>query len=385
MRKRLRQWFYRQPTLEHAWSHWKTLRLAKTHPYGEVPPAPKRVVVEPTNGCNLKCTYCGNPNMARPVTYMPLPLYTRLLDEMVELGIPRLTLHTIGEPTLHPQIARMVELATERRRVVTLSTNGTTMRPELARALVAAAPEIVNFSADAGDQATLEKTRIGLELDVLLEGMRTLKRERDANGPLRESPWGVVRLPTITLTTVRTKEFTREVERRYFEVFTPLVDDFLFHTPNSHGDYVPDDSYVHEGPFGLLPRRIRHWLYKKIRMACHYPWDSLYLLSDGTMSVCRWDFDARVDVGRFGEHSIQALWTSERMMKLRRAHMTFDFRDWSTCEDCTGTFYENRAVHHAVTRKLMQRNGVVPTRDAWLPENPYGVRKRARQVGLASA
>lgn len=348
--------------------HWDAVRLRKTHPEGIVPPAPKRVVVEPTNACNLGCAYCGNKDMLRPKKYLDVELYRRLLDEMVTLAIPRLTLHTIGEPTLHPRIAEMVRMATEKERVVTLSTNGTLLhRDELARGLVEAGPHVLNVSADAADDETLGKTRDGLKLDVLLEGLRKLRRFRDEFGPVRESPWGRVRLPTITMTCVLTPHFTRAVERTFFETYAPYVDDFLFHYPNSHGDYVPDRAME---PRGWLPRAWKDKLYRAVRYPCHYPWDALYLLADGTMSVCRFDFDARVRVGRFGEESLLELWNGQAMRSLRRAHMDFDYKDWSSCENCTAVWYENRGDHYTVTRKLMKRNGVAPARDAWLGENP---------------
>lgn len=361
--------------LKFARQHLAAVRLRRTHPEGIVPPVPKRVVVEPTNACNLACAYCGNKDMLRPRTFLDMGLYERLLDEMVELGIPRITLHTIGEPTLHPRIGDMVRMATDRGRVVTLSTNGTLLRnEELARALVRGGPHLLNVSADAADAETLAKTRDGLSPDVVIQGLKTLRRLRDEEGPVRESPWGRVRLPTITLTCVVTSLFTREVERRFFEAYAPLVDDFLFHFPNSHADYVPDRPYEHSG---LLPRRWRDRLYKAVRYPCYYPWDALFLLSDGTMSVCRFDFDARVRIGRYGPQSIPELWQGDAMRSLRRAHMSFDFKDWSTCESCTAVWYENRSEHFAMSRKLMKRNGVRCTRDAWLPENPMKSRMGA--------
>jgi pyruvate-formate lyase-activating enzyme len=351
------------------------MRLRKTHPHGIIPPVPRRVVVEPTNACNLGCAYCGNKDMLRPRTYLSVELYTKLLDEMVELGIPRLTLHTIGEPTLHPRIAEMVKLATDRKRVVTISTNGTLLgRESLARGLVEAGPDLLNISADAADAETLAKTRDGLKPEVILEALSAVRRLRDELGPVRESPWGPVRMPTITMTCVVTPLFTREVERMFFEAYAPYVDDFLFHFPNNHADYVPTRSGYHGG---LLPRALRDRLYKAVRHTCNYPWDALFLLSDGTMSVCRFDFDARIRIGRYGEQTIPELWSGQKMMSLRKAHMDFEFKDWAQCENCTATWYENRHEHFTLSRKLMKRNGVAPARNGWLSQNPLAQRMGA--------
>ena len=154
----------------------------------------------------------------------------------------------------------------------------------------------------------------------------------------------------------------------------------FFHWPNSHAGYVPDEPHRRRG---LLPARWKDWLYSKVRYSCPYPWDALFLLSDGTMSVCRFDFDARVSVGRYGEQSISELWRSQKMMSLRKAHMDFDFRDWSTCETCNATFYENRHEHYRTSQKLKRRNGYVSARDMWLPVEPMGSRReRAHSQGV---
>ena len=375
MLKPLRDFAHQLTWLKFARAHWSAVRLRETHPEGLVPPVPKRVIVEPTNACNLACAYCGNKDMLRPRTFLDIRLYEKLLDEMVELGIPRLTLHTIGEPTLHPRIGELVQLATERGRVVTLSTNGTLLaREELARALVRGGPHLLNISADAGDKETNAKTRDGLDPALIVKGLELVRRLRDEEGPIRESPWGRVRLPTLTMTCVVTDLFTREVERRFFEVYAPYVDDFLFHFPNSHADYVPDRPFERRG---FLPQGLRDRLYKAVRTPCNYPWDALFLLSDGTMSVCRFDFDARVRIGRYGPESLLELWQGQSMRSLRRAHMSFDFKDWTTCENCTAIWYENRSEHKGMSRKLMKRNGVAIRRDAWLSENPMKTRMPA--------
>lgn len=369
----LRELIWRNTLLQRSRAHVRGRRLARRHPEGLPPTVPKRVIVEPTNACNLACAYCGNREMVRPRRDMSLELYEAVLEQMVELGIPRLTLHTVGEPTLHAEIVTMLRMAAERERCVTMSTNGMLLSEELSRGIVQAYPDVINFSIDAADPDVLRKTRPGQDLDRFLENLRTMRCIRDEEGPLRESPWGLVRLPTLTITCVLTPYFTREVERQFFEVLGPLVDDFLFHRPNNHADYVPGSPLRKPG---LLPGKWRDALFRVIREPCHYPWDALFLLADGTMSVCRFDFDGRVRVGKFPERSIPELWNGEEMRSLRRAHLAFDYEGWEQCRNCSATYYENRHEHLAITRKLMRRNGVVPARDAWLPVDP---RKKMRE------
>lgn len=374
----LRQFVRRTTLLQRMVAHTRARRLAREAPEGIVPPVPRRIIVEPTNACNLACAYCGNKNMVRPATYLDPLVYARALDEMVELGIPRLTLHTIGEPTLHPRIAELVAMAVERERCVVMSTNGTLLTEALARELVHAAPELINISVDSADPETLRILRPGLDLDWLVASLRRFRRIRDAEGMVREGATGPVRLPLIVITCVLTRYFTRRAERRFFEVFGDLADDFHFHPANNHGGYVPANPTA---PRRWVPAPLREAVYGRLREPCTYPWDALNLLSDGTVTVCRFDFDALTAVGRFPESSIRELWRGEAIRELRRAHLAFDYDGLEACRVCSAARYENRAEHRAITRRILRRNGITPRRDGWLGVEPFGGRGRGSGSG----
>ncbi len=163
-----------------------------------------------------------------------------------------------------------------------------------------------------------------------------------------------MRLPSLVATCVITRYWDRAEEQAWFELYGPLMDDASFHRAHSHAGYVPDHPHQRRG---VLPPKVRDWIYKKVRCPCPYPWDALFLLSDGTMSVCSSDFDARVDVGRYPESSVRELWEGQKMRSLRKAHMGFDFRDWTTCESCDVTAYGNRLGHHRHSQRIKRRNG----------------------------
>ncbi len=363
----LRNWARTQLIVQRSLDRMRVIRDRRRNPLGDVPTVPKRIIVEPTNACNLKCGFCGNANMLRKWSFLDVDLYRQLLDEMSELGIPRITLHTIGEPTMHPELPLLVKLARAHGLIVTLSTNGTRLTQEYCEALVDAAPHILSVSLDAATPETFERIREGIDAREVQAGLRRLRQVRDERGVPEESPWGNVPLPTLTATCVITRFFDREEERRWFETYGPLVDDTFFHWPNNHAGYSEEPMFQDHG---VLPQRFRRWMYSKLRTACHYPWDGMFLLSDGTMSVCRFDFDARVTVGRYGDMNIMELWNSEAMNALRRAHLNFDFRDHSTCENCTGTYYENRHEHYVRSQRLKERNGYTAERNAWLAPDP---------------
>ena len=378
----MRRYIRRNLFLQRVLAHTRAMRLARNHPEGIVPPVPKRIIVEPTNACNLRCLYCGNRDMVRKTQYLSLDVYERLLDQMVELGIPRITLHTIGESTLHPELPKIISMASQRGLVAVMSSNGTRFDEERAREVVRAGLYVLNVSTDSASQETLDKTREGARVSSILNGLRNLNHFRDTEGPIRDTPWGRVRLPTITVNCVVTPLFTREEERSFFETYGPYADDFYFQQMHNHAGYVSDETMRTRN---WLPSRFKDAVYRAVREPCHYPWDALYLLADGTISVCRYDFDARVRIGRFPEQSLEELWNSDAIRSLRKAHLSFDYADWEMCRNCSATWYENRARHHHLTQSLKRRNGFRPRRDAWLPADPAALASSVTQEQAPTA
>lgn len=264
----LRQLVRSSALLSHALDHWRTTRLRARSPLGIVPPAPSKIVVEPTNACNLRCTFCGNKDMRRARSLLDLGVYRELVRQMEALGIRRMTLHTIGEPTLHPDLPEMIRLAKQAGISVGFSTNGTRLNPDLARALVEAGPDLINVSAESADGKVLEQLRPGIDPEGFLEGLRNLHAAREAHGPWSTGRGGPMRLPTIVGTCVITRHLDRAAERAWFERFGPYLDDVEFHTSIDQMGSVSEQSHMRRA---LLPRRIKDAIYGRLRQPCPIP------------------------------------------------------------------------------------------------------------------
>lgn len=76
---------------------------------------PFAVQVELVEGCNLRCAFCGLNGIrgkAHDLKFMELGVLENVLSQMHRAGWnPRVEFAMHGEPTLHPELARMVQLA----------------------------------------------------------------------------------------------------------------------------------------------------------------------------------------------------------------------------------------------------------------------------------
>lgn len=102
-----------------------------------VPPL-RTLYVYLTGGCNLACQHCWLTPSFQPDGgtggHLSYELFERAIDEATPLGLQGVKL-TGGEPFLHPEILRLVDILKERKIGLTIETNGTLVTGELARAL----------------------------------------------------------------------------------------------------------------------------------------------------------------------------------------------------------------------------------------------------------
>lgn len=86
---------------------------------------PREIKIEVTGACNMDCPFCYNANtFGRSKTNLAFGQVERVIDEMTELGIP-VVRFTGGEPTLHPELGKMVAYAREQKLYVKVNTNAT--------------------------------------------------------------------------------------------------------------------------------------------------------------------------------------------------------------------------------------------------------------------
>ena len=88
----------------------------------------KRIYIEITSSCNLKCSFCQETK--RPAHFMPIEDFGHILDE-IRPYTNYIYLHVKGEPLLHPQLADILSLCRDCGITVNLTTNGTLIRQRL--------------------------------------------------------------------------------------------------------------------------------------------------------------------------------------------------------------------------------------------------------------
>lgn len=128
-------------------------------------PEPHTVEIEATNHCSARCNFCPHPVMTRSKGYLDPDAFVGFLVELArdreELWIyrasggalPRIVFAGLGEPTLHPRLAEMVEASTRFGFRTQVVTNGAHLSDVLLDRLVAVGLDNLAISLHTLDPA----------------------------------------------------------------------------------------------------------------------------------------------------------------------------------------------------------------------------------------
>ena len=88
------------------------------------------VLMEITSHCNFKCDYCVSRLGLRKKQHMSFELTRHIVDQLPYLTTESVRLHVDGEPLLHPDFSKIVQMLSKRKLPVIVATNGSLLTPD---------------------------------------------------------------------------------------------------------------------------------------------------------------------------------------------------------------------------------------------------------------
>ncbi len=243
---------------------------------------PTKLIIEPTNVCNLRCPACftGDGQVGRVRGGLSMELYERLLDELGDYLI-RIDFCNWGEPLLNKNIEAMVASATKRGISTLISTNFSFPFDDArAERLVASGLTILGVSLDGARQETYEKYRVRGDIATVLENCRRVNAaKRRLNSPTPAMGWEFHVFEHNTGDVEEAKAMARELEMELAV---------------EKGWVVGDEwDTAGEWGFSLHP----------VPIPCVYLWQYGVVNNDGGVSPCCGTFYREDDLGRLSVRS----------------------------------------------------------------------------------
>ena len=270
---------------------------------------PTHIFAESTSVCNFYCKMCPRTEGNIPIGNMDFAVFKKIIDEAKLYGPRSFSLYLFGEPLLAPRIIEMIKYIKQSNpdNVVVITTNGSLLTEEKARALVECKTDKVAVSFVSPDKETYFK-KTGMdkleETQKNIERLIALKKEKKSDKPII-----FARMIVGNDTATQVSEFVRRWKGR--KVVAELRD------MHNYGGHIKE-SYV-----------------KKVkRYPCYHLWLAPAVHWNGDMTICCVDYERKTLLGNVSKNTINEMWTGEKIRKYRKLHLQGKYDEIPLCKDC---------------------------------------------------
>ena len=274
-----------------------------------VPGGPLTLAIESTAKCNLFCPMCPRENFYFPPRDMELSLFKKIVDESkdyLEFAVP----YGVGEPLLNPEIYDMISYCRDKGVPTGISTNATVLSEKAARKLIESGLDYIIFAFDGATRETFEMYRKGAEFDKVRSNILTFLRVKKE---LRSRIFCIIQV-------VKLKENVKELPDLVRMWRIEGINEVRIKKDEVHneGSAIPGDN-------GSRP---------PLRHPCYLLWRGpMYVHYDGTVFPCCYIYPDE-PIGNVKKNTLTEIWNSEKMVRLRQAHIDGDLSHYKACLNC---------------------------------------------------
>jgi len=277
---------------------------------------PPYLIIEPVSTCNLRCPFCFQTDKSftrKPyMGIMNFQLFKKIVDEANEIGVGAITLASRGEPTMHKQLAEMLEYAGKKENIfeIKLNTNATFLNNKICHAIFKNNITQVVISADHYIKVNFERLRLNSNFEEVVKNADLLFNTRKKYYPN-------------SLTEIRVSgiDMEKNLDRKKFKEF------WIQRCDHVTASFPLERWNTYENK--------KH---PSINDPCENFWDRMYVWFDGKVNPCDADYKSQLSYGNFNETSIKEIWNDKSISKLRNSHLKGDRNKITPCDRCGITF-----------------------------------------------
>lgn len=301
---------------------------------------PLHLMAEVTNHCNLACKICGNRLMKTKRGFMDIALFENIVAQCQTLGIPDISLHTIGEPLMHPRIIDIIEIAKEAGLRALLSTNALLLDKQMSQAIISSGLDIIRYSVEGVDKSSYERVRGGSDFERIISNISYFKKIRDDQG----------HSPHIAINSVMMKSLLGTATD-FYRLWGKFVDEICF-TYIGNLNQIPyeeikDEVLKEENPLKRRP--------------CYMLWETMIVQWDGKVTACCMDFENELIVGDIKKNTLWEIWNAGSYDEIRQYHLRRQFEAIPLCKRCDAgnrsTAYELFKLNRQLSRRHYSSSG----------------------------
>jgi radical SAM protein with 4Fe4S-binding SPASM domain len=279
--------------------------------------APKIIIIEPTNICNLKCSCCphGNSNEGREKGFMSKEIFTKILNN-IDLSIEEICLYLHGEPMLNKDLDFFVSQIQSLKGVMaTVFSNGYGIDMELLKKILKYKRVHFSFSMDISNKEWYEHIRQPAKYEKAVECLR----EIDAIFSENKRKYDI----TIIDDNETDKQALSET----------LFSEFKRLKTISFVSKFPWPNHFYTGDL----KRI-----EKNRKSCLYIHGILSVFWTGDVSLCSFDYSGKMIIGNMLESKYSEIYNSKQAKQFRKYFLLQRWDKLELCKNCLIPRFRNK-------------------------------------------
>tara|TARA_B100000959_G_C14955375_1_gene613482 strand:+ start:692 stop:1786 length:1095 start_codon:yes stop_codon:yes gene_type:complete len=289
---------------------------------------PGALVIDNTNLCNAKCSWCPNDTIPGDKGIMDKELFQSIVKDYSQFGgIVRFG--TFGEPLLDPEFINKVDYVRKFPSIykMELITNGLALNEKIADKLIECKVD-TEISLDELDKEIFEEIK-GVSFDKTWENIVKLLNKND----IAERPIEI---------NIRIKTSTNEESIRNNPLFKELlhVNCTVELNPISAMDSLSNwggkfdkNAYLSNNNNLSLHRTYKNYNFKN-QAPCHQLWKWMVINWDGRVVLCCTDIYTNVVLGDLKKEKIEEVWQGPVFSKARKEFKSRNGRKNGICKSC---------------------------------------------------
>lgn len=273
---------------------------------------PYRLIIDPTNACNLGCPLCptGLNASNREKGILRMNEFTKIVDQLKDYCI-EIHLYNWGEPTLNKYLIEMLKYSKKLNIWSRISTNlSLNLKENYLEELVSSGLSLLHVDLDGLDQEVYEKYRRKGNVNIVIDNIKKIvliKKKLGLTEPIIE----------LSMLAMRQNEHQIQDFLKMKDVLGVDVVkvDKIQHNPNMDEKWLPKNKDLIYRSYGGNAHS-NSAIENEITQ-CFWPWSGIVINWDGGVNPCCIIDDKNSDFSNANKYSIKEIWNSPEYISSR--------------------------------------------------------------------
>lgn len=262
---------------------------------------PKSLKIEVSASCNLGCQFCFHRNSEHD-GLMTMADYIKAIEIAYKYKIPQVGLLFLGEPTMNPDLPKMITIAKKTYKIpyVFITSNGMCSKDMI--------KDIMNSGLDSLKWSVNYPTKESFARGTGVDGFSTMVENIKYAATFKSSNTKLYASSAVYDVNNIDPELFKFIEKE----IKPYVYEHYYFKLNNQGGLIQDDHFqtMHCNRLPVIP--------------CPRLFNNSYITHDLKVALCCSAFTDDFIIGDLKKDSFDNIWNGKKMQNLRKAHLSGD-------------------------------------------------------------